>query len=585
MTKFKTQFKTNFIDRWTKLASGRDAGYFLSTLSRNAYSKARSIVKTLLHNYTLKFDESFGGLGCMEHDSRTITINPLYYLSAVDPIIEKIYASNTPNAWEVVDRVLTWGLIGIVCHEIGHAIYTLPYEESSKLINIQVPEDFIYLCSNIVEDSFVQDKMKQRFRWDLLRDGINTSTAMFQGQITCEEFSNKKEFTVKDKLFYFILKSYNPTYLPPQGLDIPEDLIEEFLSFYFVSDSTDRFLSTLSWCNHAYEWLKDEIKRNPPPPPGGNGPEGGDGPGIPIDGPTDREIEDIIKNIVDDIKKQTNIGSGNDKNRGALKSKDISNAADSLDISLCNGILRVKPTEVKELDSVAKSILASYNLNFRRLQLYSFNGTAYNLSSGSLNKKQLYKTALTPNVFTRDITRKRDMDLYFGITLDASGSMGDTYEMLVNTIVPLIFSLDSIKAKSEMLVFSEETVKVKDYHDGRVSTLYADTLSSNMGQGTDLAPSLRYFSSVIRERQHRDNCVIVVTDGQTGNKEECIELINKLKSNGVCVLGLGLNLDKDCRWFRDLFGDDCLAYPDDDAIRDNVARDLIQYLSSKFMRR
>ena len=177
------------------------------------------------------------------------------------------------------------------------------------------------------------------------------------------------------------------------------------------------------------------------------------------------------------------------------------------------------------------------------------------------------------------------MDLYFGITLDASGSMDDVYYTLVDIIVPLLHSLEGIHSKSEMLVFSDDTVKVKDYYDHNVRSLYSDVLSSNMGNGTDLLPSLQYFSSVIRERQHKDKCIIVVTDGQTSNSQKCAEQIRALRKFNTCVVGIGLKLGDDPKWFRDLFGDDVLLYPTDEAIQNNIAKDLIEYLSSRFMRR
>lgn len=579
------------LDRYTNLPSGRQAGDYLWILSRHAYKKARSIIKTLLHNYTLRIDETFNGLGCMNHDSRTIIINPLYYLATVDPVIDKIYDAD-PNAYDVVNNTLIWGFVGIVCHEIGHALYTLPAEESRKLINLQIPEKFIYFCSNVVEDSFIQDRMKARFKWDLLKDGLDTSTAMFQGHMTCEDFSKKTEYTLHDKLFYFILRSYNPNYFPPEGLDIPEDLIEDFLAFHFLPDSKQRFLDTLSWSAKVYDWLKDEIQNEPETPQDGqgNGPStpggSGNGPGIGSGGKMSKaDIDKAIEDLVDNIVSSTGIGSGNDKTQGSLKSKDALTESPTVDVSLCNGIMKANDDNYVEFDDECRSVLSAYNLNFRRLQLYSFNGTEYNLSSGSLNKRRLYKSDFTPKIFTREIGRKRDMDLYFGITLDASGSMDDTYYTLAKIIVPLLHSLQSIHAKSEMLIFSDETVKVKDYNDKSVTNLYGSTLASNMSGGTDLLPSLRYFSSIIKERNHRDKCIIVVTDGQTNNKKACKDQIEKLRQQHCCVVGIGLNLDRNCGWFTDLFGDDCLTYPDDNSIKDNIAKDLISYLSNKFMRR
>ena len=74
-----------------------------------------------------------------------------------------------------------------------------------------------------------------------------------------------------------------------------------------------------------------------------------------------------------------------------------------------------------------------------------------------------------------------------------------------------------------------------------------------MSGGTDLMPSLKYFTSVIRERNHKDKCIIVVTDGQTENMQECADLIRNLRKYNTCVVGIGLKLGDDPKWFTSLF--------------------------------
>lgn len=599
------------MDRSFVLPSGRRVDSYLYDLQICSYKKAKSIVKTLLQGYTVNFNEGFEGLACMNHSTKTIIVNPLLYLAEIDPMIDRIRKMHQRSVYSIVNRTLTWGLIGLVCHEIGHALYTLDPEESSKYIkNSKVPEFFIHFCSNVVEDSYIQNKMKERFKWDLLRDGINTSTALFQGLTTCEEFANKKEFTAKDKMFYFILRSYNPNFAPPQGCDIPEDIIEEFLSIYYINNNLDRFLKTVSWSEKVYEWLKDEIQNDQDTQQSGQqgqqgqgsgqgsssgsnqsgnsqnqaGNQGGKGVGS-GNKLSDDELKQAIEDLVKGLQKDTGVGSGADKNQGSFDQNAFNNDTISSMVGMCNGIFRLKGNSSDPLSDTAREVLTSYNLNFRRLQVYSFNGTAYNQSSGRLYRNRIYKSDISTKIFTRDIGRKREMDLYFGVTLDASGSMSGTYNILVDIIVPLLHSLNGINSKSEMLVFSDDTVKVKDYYDTNLSTLYSDTLKANMGNGTDLSTSLKYFSSVIRERNHKDKCILVVTDGQTENMQECADLINNLRKFNTCVVGIGLKLGSDPTWFTDLFGEDTLLYPDETSIKENIAKDLINYLSNRFMRR
>lgn len=602
------------MNRYTQLPSGRQVDHYYYDLSHSGFKKARSIVKTLLTNYSINFNEGFEGLACMNHNSKVIIVNPLMYLAEIDPMIDRIKKQYPDNYWRVIDRTLDWGLIGVVCHEIGHALYTLSPDISNSYIKgSKVPEFFIHFCANVVEDSYIQNKMKERFKWDLLRDGIDTSTALFQGLTTCEDFEKKTEYTAKDKMFYFILRSYNHNFVQPDGCDVPDDLIEEFLSFYYINDNKQRFLQTLAWSEKVYDWLKDEIQDEQMQQQQQSGQQGqgqgqgkgqgqgsgsgqgqsqgqgngnGSGKGAGSGGKmSEDQLKQAIKDLVDQLSKDTGVGSGDDKSQGTFNPNSFNEDTISDTVGMCNGIFRLKGTISEPLDDDARQVLTSYNLNFRRLQVYSFNGIAYNQPSGKLYQSKIYKSDISTKIFTREIGRKRDMDLYFGITLDASGSMSREYSTLVDIIVPLLHSLNGVKAKSEMLVFSDETVKVKDYYDTNLSTLYADTFKANMQGGTDLIPSLKYFSSVIRERQHKDKCIIVVTDGQTDNMQECAELIKNLRKYNTCVVGIGLKLGDDPKWFTSLFGEDALLYPDKQAIKDNIANDLITYLSNKFMRR
>lgn len=590
------------MDRHTTLPSGREAGYFLYQLEENGIKKAKSLVTTLLNKYTLRLDYNADGLAYMNHASRTIVVNPIQYLANIDPMYEKLL----PNGydWKLYHKwiqFISGGFVGIVCHEIGHALYTIAPSESEQIVKslgTSTPDYFIHFCSNVVEDSYIQNKMKDRFRWNLVRDGITISTSMFQGFTTCEEFKEKKEFSVHDKLFYFILKSYNPTFEQPKGLDIPEELVEEFLSFYFFSDLKERFVATVGWADKMYEYLKDEIKneneQQQQSQQGSQGQQGDQGTGSGVGkgvgkGPntmTEDEIAQAIKDMVDQLSQSTGVGSGSQKSSGNFDPKEsLNQLPTSTLVGACTGISKARGSTVEPLNSVAMKVKSDYDINFRRLQLHTYGGLTYNLPRGDLYKKKLYKADYSNKIFTRNLSKKRDMDLYFGITLDCSGSMSHTYYDLVDIIVPLIHSLGSLKSRSEMLVFSDETVKVKDYYDTNISNLYALTKASNQRGGTDLMPSLQYFASIIRERQHKDKCIIVVTDGATDNNEACAQAIKSLNSMGVLVIGIGLKIGRDCEWFKELFGGQALVYDSDTEIQNNIAKDLINILSNKFMRR
>ena len=564
------------------------SGYSTNTYRwkiENVYPKARALVKGLLKDYKLNISTNFQGLGGMNHTNKSITINPDYLSTQVDTLLHDRLDFSTLVA------VMKAALFGVISHEIGHALYTLPFNESKKLLKkYSVPEYFGLFASNIVEDSYIQNKMKARYNIDLVRTGLDTSQQLFQGAMTCEDFASKEEYTAKDKLFYFILLSYNSAFAPPDGCDVPEELIDEFLSFYFISDKEERFKATCTWSEHLYEWLKEELQEEQENQQAGGDSEDSDGSDESDNSSAGAgkvsSVDEAVKKLVEEIQGQTNIGSGSEKTKGSLDKADI-NLPKATDIAaIASGISMFNASSSKPLSDTAARIMSSYRRHFRRLQLHTYGGLTYNMSSGKLDKKRLHKSSFSAKIFTKNLSTKRDMDLYLGITLDASGSMNSTYDTLTDIIVPLFHGLQGLNCKTEMLVFSDDTVKVKDYYSNNLSTLYAATLEAHeeISMGTDLLPSLEYFNQILRTRNHPDKCIIVVTDGESVNMEECIERIKQIRNQHTHVLGIGLRLYR-TEWFEELFNNEVLMYNTDEEIQNNIAKDLTKYLANKFMKK
>lgn len=577
-----------------KLPSGRKLDDAMWELHyTNVNKQAKSIVRSLLSKYGLTVDNTVDALAFMNHDTKSIVINEHQLCLQLDAYWDK---TSRYQFREFMRRTY----LGLICHEIGHAFYTLPPSESEKLYSGSCPAFFIHFCANVVEDSYIQKAFKSQFSWGLIKDAVDTSTAVFQGMQTAENFAQKTDFSIQDKLFYFILKSYNPYITMPAALGIPQELEDEFLSFYYHPDNKERFIRTTIWAEKLYDLLKQDVQK--PTPPGGS-------PGTPDDsqdpqGPSDpnaphnpnakgknsntltpEEVEAAIKDIIDNLSKQTGIGNGKtigDFDKSNQKSMDI-----SVKTELSSNITRaVKPSTGLPFDDLFNKLLHDYNLNFRRLQLHTFNGIAYNQTKGKLYTPKIYKSSLTPKIFTREIGNKRDMDLYFNIIIDMSGSMDATYPLLIDMVTPLLYSLESLNSKSEALLFSNDTVKLKDYHDHNIKDLYGTARKTFQGGGTDLLPALLYTFNVVKQRLHKDKCVIVVTDGQTDNHEECKQLIQGLKRLNVSVLGIGLRLGSyDLKCCQELFGQDLLTYDSDEDMAARLAGDLITFLISKFMRR
>lgn len=577
------------MDRYDALPSGRTVNTFLYHVESNGYRKAKALVGSLLKGYRLMIDTG-NGLAYMNHDTKTIAINNYLFMATVDPWYDKLVGNS--GDWAVKEKFfnfISYVYTGLVCHEIGHAFFTLSPAKAkviAKNLGCTLPEYFLHFSSNVVEDSYIQHKMIDKFRWNYIRESLKASTLMFQGRSTCEEFSKQEKYTTRDKMFYFILRSYNPSFLPPDGLDIPEELIEHFLSFYFVGDMEERYTETVRWAEKMYEYLKEELtKENEEQKQQEQSSGSGQGNSSQQSSGDSFDADQALQDLVESISSETGIGSNKDKktcgdfNGNAPKFNTVES------LTLCSGITKFTSHHTDALSSSAKAVKSNYDREFQRNLFYTKGGLTFNLKSGSLNKKQLHKSEYSNKIFTKNLSTKRDMDLYCGITLDSSGSMRQTYKDLVDIVVPLVHSLNTVNAKTELLVFSTDTVKVKGYYDNNLSTLYSATKEANMNDSTELLPSLQYFYSVLRERPHKDKCIIVITDGQADDFDSCVACVKDLRKQGAYVLGLGLKVRKDSKWFSELFGLDALVYENDEAIRNNIAKDLTRILARKFMKR
>jgi hypothetical protein len=229
----------------------------------------------------------------------------------------------------------------------------------------------------------------------------------------------------------------------------------------------------------------------------------------------------------------------------------------------------------------------NFYLYFRRLQTYNFNATVKHQSRGKLDKHNLYRSTVTPNIFQREMGSKREMDLYCGVALDFSGSMRETYSALCDIVVPLMAALEAVKGRSELLMFSTQTYKIKDYYGKFNKGILnaAQELGKDM-QCTDLKPTLKYFNDIIHRRKHKDKCIIVFSDGDVNDWETCSQLIENLRKFGCFVYGVGLKLGSyDAERHKRLFKGDCVIYKDNFEIENYIAPDLTKLLSEKFMKK
>jgi hypothetical protein len=324
---------------------------------------------------------------------------------------------------------------------------------------------------------------------------------------------------------------------------------------------------------------------------GGIGTETGSG-----ETPDDYTPEDVmnyLKDIIEDLSQKNPSDSEGETDQSVFKDQ---NALDRTMVA--NGVTRYQDNNRRyPLTTFAKDVHGFFTQEFKRIQAFTFNKTVYYQPTGKFNNADAFRTNYSKNVFRQRFEPKRDMDLFCGIALDASGSMSDQvagsatmYDVMSDLIIGLMESLEKVKAKTELLVFDERSVKVKDYNtntDLEYINAQIKQAYHSLGGGTDMYESVAYFYNAFKVKSHKDKCLIIFTDGATDSLQETSDLILSMKRQGILVIGIGLCLQQGSglSYFNRLFGNcEHKNYPTIHDVRLNIAKDLRELLSNTFMK-
>lgn len=639
-------------------------------------------VRSLVSGYTFVFGTK-GYPAYMNHASKTITLNSDGIALILEPFYTMIQSLDYHKRYDFYYKFTC----GLALHECLHVKHTPPAsraEELAKELGIKSPMWWYIWVVNVVDDSFIQNKGRQDYPGAFINECLTYVETIAQGMHAVEEFSKKPEHDVKSMLFYLVLLSYNRMIEKPDAVKIPEELINEFLSIYYIDDDEERMRHTLQFADKLLDALFDETKQemkkklkitvtNKPQPqsnqpeeeinpddydevevefdidpdleneeedtkdqegmpaPGqgdgaededsdseddktpssnsdstedgeesedsdsdqkgvgiGNGTGGGETP----DDYTPEDVMDYLKDIVDELSQKDLTASEGEADQSVFTDK---NALDRTMIA--NGIRSYDDKKRKyPLTDFATDVHGFFLQEFKRIQAFTFNKTVYYQPTGKFNNADAFRTNYSKNVFRQRFEPKRDMDLFCGIVLDASGSMSDRvagnasmYDVLSDITVGLIDSLERVKAKTEMLVFDNVAFKVKDYNnkiDLEHMNAQIKQAYHTLGGGTDMFESVSYFYNAFKVKPHKDKCLLIFTDGATSHLEETSDLIMGMQRQGVLVIGVGLRLDwRSISNFDSLFKHcEHKNYETIQDIRLNIAKDLRELLSKTFMK-
>ena len=672
-------------------------------------------VRSLVSGYNFIFGTK-GYPAYMNHASKTIALNSEGIALLLEPFYNMVQSLPYNKRADFYYKFTC----GLALHECLHVKHTPPAsraEELAKELGIKSPMWWYIWVVNVVDDSFIHNKGRQDYPGAFVNECLSYVETIVQGLHAVEEFSKKSEHDVKSMLFYLVLLSYNRMIEKPDAVKIPEELINEFLSIYYIDDDEERMRHTLQFADKLLDALFDETKQemkklkititNKPQPqsnqpeeeidpddydeieidfdidpdledeeddeeedaedqegipiPGqgasGSGDDGdsasedsdsedsdsdaeGEGSDEPEDEDSDSEddkassfsksdpteegeesedsdtdqkgtgigsetgggetpddytpedVMDYLKDIVDDLSQKDLTASEGEADQSIFKDN---NALDRTMVA--NGIGRYSDHKRKyPLTNFATDVHGFFLQEFKRIQAFTFNKTVYYQPTGKFNNSDAFRTNYSKNVFRQRFEPKRDMDLFCGIVLDASGSMSDKvagsatmYDVLSDITVGLMDSLERVKAKTEMLVFDDVALKVKDYNnkiDLEHMNAQIKQAYHTLGGGTDMFESVSYFYNAFKVKPHKDKCLLIFTDGATSSLEETSNLIMGMQRQGVLVIGIGLRLDSySINNFHRLFKHcEHKNYETIQDIRLNIAKDLRELLSKTFMK-
>lgn len=313
---------------------------------------------------------------------------------------------------------------------------------------------------------------------------------------------------------------------------------------------------------------------------------------------TDEELEEIIGSIIDDILEEEAI-----QHEGESKGDVVDNITDKEASAMADvGENEYKPESRSKLnlpESIEETTKA-FVTAFKRIQSYTFNSRSYGRKGGKFDKKVAHKTAMTNRVFYKTYEPKRDMDLFTLILLDASGSM-DMRQMPDSSLklnqhfeaitVGLMYALEVVKAKTELLCFSDATIKAKGINQRVIKeSLYYHLRFLNeayLDSGTQILKSIEYADNIFRGKGFKDKLLIIFTDGGYAESRNVLRpYTQSLKKQGVHVVLIGIDLPNYVLDnYRDTFPDaNVRNYSGAEDLHNRLPRDLTTYLTNKFMK-
>lgn len=311
---------------------------------------------------------------------------------------------------------------------------------------------------------------------------------------------------------------------------------------------------------------------------------------------SDEELEEIIDEVIDELMEEEDITHEGDDKGDVIQDNNVAKAEAMTEVRV--HLFEPDRSYKQSLTNRGEMLLKSFQTSFKRIQSYTFNSKNYNRKRGFFDQKVAHKTSLTNRVFYKKEEPKRDMDLYCLLTLDGSASMNsamaynlsffDYFKIVSST---LLYSLEQVRAKTEMLGFSNKTVKVKDMNQRIEPRRLVGHLSSihriYLGSGTSILDSMQYADNIFKTKNFKDKLFLIFTDGEYKEEDGIVQAYaESLHKQGVHIVIVGIELSAYVlESFKSVFNKAYVRnYVGMSDLEQKLPKDLTKYLTHKFMK-
>lgn len=202
---------------------------------------------------------------------------------------------------------------------------------------------------------------------------------------------------------------------------------------------------------------------------------------------------------------------------------------------------------------------ATSALRTRMIRLVQSNAKATRKTSRHgrrLNDRKVNRIAVgNPSVF-KSVSKKKAVNTAVQILVDVSGSMQSVMELAMKSSLSITAALKAIPHLSAGTAlfpgYLNSAVTVMTSHEQSVQNT-AGYYPKVVDHGfTPLLPALVWSGDTLQARKESRKILIVITDGDPDSKNDCEDMLQRLRMGGIEVYGLGLGVAH--KTMNDLFG-------------------------------